>query len=115
MSDYGLLSLTSCYTTRYMTITQGSFLISEIHVPSGCSYEFVGDPMMVIDGTKYYMSGCYVKLTVPEDQAFDHWVENQTHLHCYISNPWQRDGIHQLKDLKTTPTLTIMTTAIPEE
>jgi len=114
MSDYSLLTLTSCYTTRNMNITQGSYLISEIHVPTGCSYEFISEPDTIIDGTKYYTNGCYVKLTVPEDQTFDHWEDNLATTRCYISNPWQRDGIHQLKSLKNTPSLTIMTTAIPE-
>ena len=52
-----------------------------------------------------------MKLTVPSGTSFNHWYDNNR---CFISDPWTKNGLHQLRDLNSKPSLTIVTHDIPE-
>ena len=110
-----LITLTDCYTTFHMSMSndfpQGTFLLDKIEMGQYCTYEFIGEPDFIIHGKKYYKSGCQVQLTAPQDATFDHWEDANGN--SYISDPWRRDGIHQLKDVNDVPLIQIETSAIP--
>ncbi|MBR4240105.1 MAG: leucine-rich repeat protein [Prevotella sp.] len=112
MKKYSDLRLTDCYTTYHFgEIKQGVFVIGDIDIAKGCTYEFLGEPEVTINGKDYYKNGCWIRLTASNGLAFDHWVDNNG---CFISDPWTRDGVHQLKDLTYRPSIGIATTVIPE-
>lgn len=120
MSDYSQLTLQDCYTTQYLSFInglivggiQGTFVVDELFVPAGVSYEFVSNPDVTFNGRGYHRTGCWIRTTLDASVPFDHWQDGQNG--CFISAPWTRNGLHQLKDLSHKPSLGIYTSAIPE-
>ena len=120
MSDYSKLTLQDCYATQYLSFMdgltlrgiQGTFVIDEIYAPEGGSYEFVGEPEVTFNGRPYYKNGCWIRTTLADGIAFDHWQDGVGG--CFISDPWTRNGLHQLKDLSHKPSLSVFTKTIPE-
>jgi hypothetical protein len=111
MNGSNSLTLDKCYATYQMNTPQGMFIVSEIDVPSGVTYEFQGEPDVTIDGKHYYTNGCQVKFIAPDGLTFNHWEDNNG---CFIYDPWRKDGIHQLKDMSSKPMISISTNSIPE-
>lgn len=69
----------------------------------------VEEPFAQFDGKPYWRTGNHVKLTVPEGKKFDHWSSAST----FISDPWRKDGVHQLQDVDGPIHLTISEESIP--
>ena len=122
MADYSNLTLEDCYTTynfeaegltQALLGNQGTFVVDELYAPEGGSYEFMGDPDVTFNGRGYYKSGCWIRTTLDAGIPFDHWQDGLSG-GCFISDPWTRNGLHQLKDLKQKPSLGVWTSAIPE-
>ena len=113
MADYSKLSLQDCYTTfNFDGSQQGTFVVDELYTSDGVSYEFVGDPDVTFNGRGYYRSGCWIRTTLDLSIPFDHWQDGVSG--CFISDPWTRNGLHQLKDLSHKPGLNPYTSSIPE-
>ena len=89
------------------TELQGECVFNTINMPEGCSYEFESEPTVNLNGESYWKSGARVRLTVPDDIAFDHWDTKNNG--CYINDPWTRDGIHVISDVRLKPTFSIAT------
>ena len=89
-----------CYYTQLMGGEQGVAVFREVLVSDGCEAEIISEPTIDFGGEKYWQNGAIVKLTAPDDLAFNHWETNGT---CYISNPWQRNGTHVISDLSRKP------------
>lgn len=89
-----------CYYTQVFGTQQGEAVFSGVTTDNDCTYEMVTEPTIDFDGHKYYQNGARIKLTVPEGKAFDHWDTSGS---CYISDPWQRDGIMEIRDVKRMP------------
>jgi hypothetical protein len=122
MSDYSNLTIKDCYTTFNFELEgltqallgpQGTFVVDELYAPEGGSYEFVSDPDVTFNGRNYYRSGCWIRTTLDASIPFNHWQDGLSG-GCFISDPWTRNGLHQLKDLKQKPSLGVWTSAIPE-
>ena len=107
------LTLQDCYTTfNFNGSTQGTFVVDELYAPEGGSYEFIGEPDVTFNGRAYYKNGCWIRTYLDANIAFDHWQDGVSG--CFISDPWTRNGLHQLKDLSHKPSLSVLTKAIPE-
>ena len=89
-----------CYYTQLMGEEQGVAVFREVLVSDGCTAEIISEPTIKFDGEKYWQNGAIVKLTAPDDVAFNHWETNGT---CYINNPWQRNGTFMIGDLSRKP------------
>ena len=89
-----------CYYTQLMGAEQGVAVFREVLVSDGCKAEIVSEPTIDFDGVKYWQNGALVKLTAPDDVAFNHWETNGT---CYLSNPWLRNGTFVISDLSRKP------------
>ena len=89
-----------CYYTQLMGEEQGVAVFREVLVSDGCTAEIISEPTIKFDGEKYWQNGAIVKLTAPDDVAFNHWETNGT---CYINNPWQRNGTFVIGDLSRKP------------
>ena len=107
-------TLTDCYFTlaveRFDGLSaemQGECVFDGINVPEGCSYEFESEPTVKLGRKKYWKSGARVRLTAPDNVAFDHWTTGFNG--CYINDPWARDAIHVLADVKEKPSFSIAT------
>ena len=107
-------TLTDCYFTVAVehydgpaTAVQGECVFDDIIVPEGCTYEFESEPTVNLGGKNYWKSGARIRLNAPDNVAFDHWDTGANG--CYINDPWQRNGIHQIHDVKFKPTFTIAT------
>ena len=105
------ITLENCYATMQMKTRQGTFVLNDMSVPEGVTFEFQGEPDVTLNGKGYWKNGCRVKLTVPEGTAFNHWDDNNR---CFISDPWTANGIHQFKDMNNKPILSIVTKDIPK-
>ncbi|MCR5131830.1 MAG: leucine-rich repeat domain-containing protein [Prevotella sp.] len=103
-------TLTECYTTFQMEDPQGVFVTDRVLLPKDFTYEFVGEPDVIIDGRKFYKNGRYVNIN-PLDVAFNHWYSPSN---AFISDPWTMGGKHQLKDMVRTPRFVVYTSDIPE-
>ena len=121
MADYSKLTMEDCYTTfnyeaENLTLAlsdpQGTFVVDELYAPEGGSYEFVGEPDVTFNGRDYYKNGCWIRTALDASIPFNHWQDGMNG--CFISDPWTRNGLHQLKDLKHKPSLGVWTSAIPE-
>ena len=113
MADGKTLTANNCYYTQDFGGNQGSFVFSEVNVPTGCTAEFLGDPKTTYNGVGYYTTGVQVRLSIPEGTTFDHWKTSGSPVGCFINDPWTAEGIHTLSDVRCTPTLTIET-SMPE-
>ena len=114
MADYSKLTIEDCYTTYNFEADghQGTFVVDELFAPEGGSYEFVGEPDVTFNGRGYYKNGCWIRTTLDANIPFDHWQDGMNG--CFISDPWTRNGLHQLKDMNFKPSLGAYTTPIPE-
>ena len=117
MADYSKLTIEDCYTTFNFTTEgtagqQGTIVVDELYAPEGGSYEFVGEPDVTFNGRGYYKNGCWIRTTLDASVPFDHWQDGMNG--CFISDPWTRNGLHQLKDIKQKPSLGVWTNPIPE-
>ena len=112
MADYSKLTLQDCYTTfNFDGSQQGTFVIDELYTSDGVSYEFVSNPDVTFNGRGYHKTGCWIRTTLDPGIPFDHWQDGVSG--CFISDPWTRNGLHQLKDLSHKPGLNAYTSAIP--
>ena len=112
MQDYSKLTLQDCYTTfNFDGSQQGTFVIDELYTSDGVSYEFVSNPDVTFNGRGYHKTGCWIRTTLDPGIPFDHWQDGVSG--CFISDPWTRNGLHQLKDLSHQPSLNAYTSAIP--
>ena len=112
MADYSKLTLQDCYTTfNFDGSQQGTFVIDELYTSDGVSYEFVSNPDVTFNGRGYHKTGCWIRTTLDPGIPFDHWQDGVGG--CFISDPWTRNGLHQLKDLSHKPGLSAYTSAIP--
>ena len=102
-----------CYCTRYMGTQQGTCVFNKVNLPDGCSFEMVEEPFVQFDGKPYWKSGDHVKLSVPEGTKFDHWA-GSTYPGVFVSDPFRKDGVHQLQDVNGPIYLKIYTESIPE-
>ena len=100
----------NCYCTRYLETKQGTCVFNKVNVPEGCSYEMVDEPFVQFDGKPYWRNGNYVRLSVPEGKKFDHWETTAV----FISDPWRKDGVHQLQDVDGPIHLYTSEKSIPE-
>ena len=98
-----------CYYTQVFGTQQGEAVFSSVDVAEDCTYEMVTEPTIDFDGHKYYQNGAQIRLTVPADKAFAHWTTAGS---CYISDPWQRDGIMEIRDVNRRPYLQYYATLI---
>lgn len=89
-----------CYYTQVFGTQQGEAVFSGVTTDNDCTYEMVTEPTIDFDGHKYYQNGAQIRLTVPEGKAFAHWTTGGS---CYISDPWQRDGIMEIRDVRRKP------------
>ena len=112
------VTLTDCYFTLaverfdgFNAEIQGECVFDGINVPEGCSYSFESEPTVNLGGKSYWKSGARVRLTAPDDVAFDHWTTGFNG--CFINDPWARDAIHVLADVKEKPSFSI-STQMPE-
>ena len=121
MADYGKLTIQDSYITYNFAPStaaeaqlgnQGVVVVGEFSVPDGAGYEFVGEPDVTFNGRDYYKSGCWIRTMLDASVPFDHWQDGTAG--CFISDPWTRDGLHQLKDLRHKPSLGVSPIAIPE-
>ena len=121
MSDYSKLTMEDCYTTfnfeaespaLALVGPQGTFVVDELYASEGVSYEFIGEPDMTFNGRAYYKNGCWIRTTLDDGISFNHWQDGVSG-GCFISDPWTRNGLHQLKDLSHKPSLGVWTSAIP--
>lgn len=94
-----------CYCTRYLGTEQGKIVFNRIILPEGSTYEMEGEPTVKVGGKRYWENGAYVHITAPKNASFNHWRGT-----CYLSDPWNRDGRHQLLDVKYQPDFYIETT-----
>lgn len=93
-------SFNECYYTEVFGTEQGEAVFSDVQLAFDGTYEMVTEPTIDFDGNKYWQNGAKIRLTAPEEKAFDHWSTNGS---CYISDPWQRDGIVEIRDVKRKP------------
>ena len=98
-----------CYCTRYLETKQGTCVFNKVNVPEGCTYKMVEEPFAQFDGKPYWKSGDHVTLSVPEGKKFNHWSSTIT----FISDPWRKDGTHQLQDVTGPVFLNISEKSIP--
>ena len=114
MADYKKLTIKDCYTTYNFEADghQGTFVVDELFAPEGGSYEFVGEPDVTFNGRGYYKNGCWIRTTLDASMPFDHWQDGLNG--CFISDPWTRNGLHQLKDMNYKPSLGAYSIPIPE-
>ena len=91
-----------CYYTQVFGTQQGEAVFSGVDVAEDCTYEMLTEPTIDFDGHKYYQNGAQIRLTAPADKAFAHWATNSS---CFISDPWQKDGIQVISDVKMKPYL----------
>ena len=114
MADYSKLTIEDCYTTFNFEAgaNQGTFVVDELFAPQGGTYEFVGEPDVTFNGRGYYKNGCWIRTTLDASVPFDHWQDGMNG--CFISDPWTRNGLHQLKDMNFKPSLGAYTSPIPE-
>ena len=117
MAGGAKLNLTDCYTTQVIETSlsnqQGTVVFSRIHVPTGCTYKILDEPFVRFNGVDYWTSGTWVELSAPDDMAFDHWYDPFAKDALYISDPWTKNGRHQLRDIHYTPVIQIAT-SMPE-
>ena len=115
MADGAKLTITDSYFTSAVerfddgttTGLQGECVFNSIILPEGCTYEFESEPTVNLNGEDYWKSGARIRLTAPDDIAFDHWYTKTNG--CYINDPWTRDGSHVITDVKLQPTFSIAT------
>lgn len=98
-----------CYYTQVFGTQQGEAVFSGIDMAADCTYEMLTEPTIDFDGHKYYQNGAQIRLTVPEGKAFAHWTTGGS---CYISDPWQKDGIMEIRDVNRRPYLQYYATPI---
>ena len=117
MAGGAKLNLTDCYTTQVIETSvgnqQGTVVFSRIYVPTGCTYKILDEPFVRFNGVDYWTSGTWVELSAPDDMAFDHWYDPFAKDALYISDPWTKNGRHQLRDIHYTPVIQIAT-SMPE-
>ena len=117
MAGGAKLNLTDCYTTQVIETSvsnqQGTVVFSRIYVPTGCTYKILDEPFVRFNGVDYWTSGTWVELSAPDDMAFDHWCDPYAKDALYISDPWTKNGRHQLRDIHYTPVIQIAT-SMPE-
>ena len=117
MAGGAKLNLTDCYTTQVIETSvsnqQGTVVFSRILVPTGCTYKILDEPFVRFNGVDYWTSGTWVELSAPDDMAFDHWCDPYAKDALYISDPWTKNGRHQLRDIHYTPVIQIAT-SMPE-
>ncbi len=114
MAGGATCTVTNSYYTHQIETqgkAQGEPIFDRVVVPDGCTATIVSEPDFYFCGGKYWKSGAWVELTVPEGTAFDHWYTQADG--CHVSDPWTANGRHQLKDIRYTPNLFIAT-SMPE-
>ncbi len=102
------ITFNDCYCTTYFGNHQGTCVFNKLVLPKGCTYELEGDPTVSIGGNDYWENGAYVHMTAPNSVNFGYWRGN-----CFLSDPFNRDGRHQILDLANKPIFTI-DSSIPE-
>ncbi len=96
--------MTECFYTSALGLPQGEGVFSKVSVPEGCTYRMVSEPTIDFDGMKYWTAGAIIYLSAPADVNFNHWESNHI---CYLSNPWLREGQHQISDISAMPSFSI--------
>ncbi len=109
----GVVTMTSssCYTGTFSD-AQGMAVFKKIGMPEGCTYTMMTDPMVNVDGERYWTSGALVKFTLDEERypEFAYW----DNLNSFsITEPFTKDGVHQINDLTTGYPAVTIRTAMP--
>ena len=111
------LNLSDCYTTQVIESAvsnrQGTVVFNRVLVPEGCSCMILDEPFVRFNGVDYWTSGTWIELSAPDDMAFDHWYDPAAGGALYISDPWTKNGRHQLRDIYSVPALQVAT-SMPE-
>ncbi len=111
MAGDAKLTLEDCYYTADLSpnheAPQGEGIFRQVLLPNGGTAEIQGEPDLRFAGQDYWKSGTWVKLTAPEGKPFDHWFTDMNG--CFVSDPWLKDGLHQLQDIYGTPVLSVST------
>jgi len=101
-----------CYCTRYLGTQQGTCVFNTVNLPEGCSFKMVEEPFAQFDGKPYWKSGDHVTLTAPEGTKFNYWG-SASYPGVFVSDPFRKDGIHQLQDVTGPVFIYPQTKSIP--
>ena len=101
-------SFKECYRTFMMGQPQGEGVFDKVKVEGG-TCEILSEPTIDFNGHKYWQSGAQIRLTAAEQfTGFCLWMSS-----AYISNPWQRDGVHVIRDIYDKPYFIASNSLIP--
>ena len=96
-ADGAAATMDGCHCTHYFGTEQGICVFSQISMTDGGTCEILSEPDLQYGGKSYWKSGAKVRLTAPDNAVFDHWTGLGS---CFISDPWSKDGVHIIKDVK---------------
>ena len=102
LPDNVTCTMEECYYTQTIGVQQGEGVFSDVLLPDDCTYSVESGNDITFNGKTYYKNGTWIWLSTPDDMPFDHW---DSYTNCHLTNPWERNGRHQISDILGIPVL----------